>query len=128
VSGTGRPVTDYASWMRSMERRLAALERRPALHTAAQLLGPGIAPVATLTADWSDEATLFNGMFYSLPGAQHSPDSDRGWIGWSLVDADGSGYQRVASYGSDPSPGEAFTRGFTSAVGASRTFSAWVAE
>lgn len=128
MNGTGRPAVDFADWMRSMERRLIALERRPAVHAAAQLLGPGIGPQATLTSDWNDEATLFNGMFYSAPGAQHSPDDARGWIGWSLVDADGSGYQRVASYGADPSPGEAYTRGFTSLVGASRTFSAWVAE
>lgn len=125
---TARPVTDFAAWMRGVERRLTALERRPVLQSAAQLLGPGISATATLTSDWSDEATLFNGMFYSLPGAAHSPNSSRGWIGWSLVDADGSGYQRVSSYGDDPTPGEAYTRGFTSANGASRTFSAWVAE
>lgn len=127
MSGTGRPVSTFQDWMRDSERRTGAQERRPAPRTAAALLGPGIAPTAVPVADWNDDVTSFNGMFYSQPGAANTPDSAHAWIGWSLADSNGSGIQRVQRYGADVG-GSAMIRGFTSTYGSTRVFTAWTAE
>lgn len=124
---TGRPITSAPDWLRGQERRMRAQERRPAPRSAQELLGPGIGPSAVLVSDWNDDLTAFNGMFYSPVGALHSPDPTHGWIGWSLIDADGSGLQRVQRYGSDVG-GTAQIRGFTSPAGSTRVYTAWAAE
>lgn len=122
-----RPIVNHSDWMRSQERRTSQQERRPAPRTAQELLGPGIGPSAVLVNDWNDEITAFNGMFYSTPGAFNTPDNTHGWIGWVLVDADGTGLQRVHRYGSDIG-GTAQVRGFTTPASGTRVFTAWTSE
>lgn len=124
---TGRPITDMDGWMRDKERRTTRQERRPAPRTAQELLGPGIGPSAILVADWNDDVTTFNGMFYSQVGAINTPDPTHAWIGLSLVDADGNGLQRVQRYGADVG-GSVMKRGFSSPTGSTRVYTAWVAE
>lgn len=122
MTSTGRPVVDFNDWMRDQERRTIGQERRPAINTASDLLGPGIAPMAVFISDWNDDVTAFNGFFASDVGAINSPNPALAWIGYSLVDANGSGYQRVFSY----SMVEGSTsRTFTSPDGTTRIYSAW---
>jgi len=107
------------------------LERRPSINTAADLLGPGLGPQAVFISDWNGDETAFNGIFYSDVGAQNSPDSARRWMGMSMVDANGNGYQRIVEYNSDDPelfaawPGVVYSRAFSSTDGVTRTYSVW---
>lgn len=113
---------DMGDWMRSMEKRMLAVERQSSVTTAADILGPGIAPQAVEIPDWSGDETEFNGLYASRPGALHSPDSAKWWIGTSLAFPDGSGLQHVWDYRSDPPVAK--VRIF-SIVGDNRVFGAW---
>lgn len=136
MSGTGRPRITFPDLLREYERRDMHEARRPAPSSAADLLGPGLAPQAVQLSDWSDDSIGFTGFYYSQPGALNSPDPALFWIGTSITDPAGTGVQRVTAYddgqfGIDlyPAwPGVTYTRGFNTAGGTSRLYSAWVPE
>lgn len=128
---SGRPVTtDFNSWMRATERRMSQQERRPAN------TGNPAGLTAMETSDWN--AVFETGGFYfSRIGAVNSPDGAKAWMGTSMVDADGAGFQRITSY-RDPAsegdaayfpswPGPTYSRAFfvDSTI---RSWSNWVAE
>lgn len=100
---TKRQPVSPQDWMVDLERRLKSLERRTAIGAPSDLLGPGIDTQAVLVTDWNGEEMDFNGLYYSLPGALHTPDlytfpATKAWIGQNIVDPDGHGYQRVTHY------------------------------
>jgi len=136
MSGTGRVRVTFEDQLREYERRHLHEERRPLLTSAADVLGPGIAPQAVELADWNDESILFTGFYFSRPGAANSPDPAKAWLGLSMVDPSGTGYMRVTeyddlAYGANlyPAwPGPAYTRAFNTAGGTTRLFSAWVPD
>jgi len=118
------PITGMDEWMTQQEKRVAHEERRPLVRTAADIMGPGLAPHATPVSDWNSEETRFNGIFYSEPdiGVQHSPDPASLWIGVSYATEDGRGYQQVWD---DSDPVISYTRTFTT-LGDSTEFTDWV--
>lgn len=125
MSRMGRPVLTGADWMRDVERRLLATERR-SMPSAASLLGPGFSASATQVSNWSEETALFNGMFFSLVGAVNTPDNTKAWIGWTLADGQGAGVQRVYRYREGITP-VAYVRGFQTDT-QTPAFTAWTAE
>jgi hypothetical protein len=125
-----RAIVTHQDWLNDANRRMAAQDRRRGVSTAADLLGPGIAPQATLVADWNDEVFAFNGFYYSQPGALHSPDNTKAWIGYSVTDADGSGIQQVWTYVTAATDLGSWTpakraRAFVTPDGTTRVFSTW---
>lgn len=132
------PINGFEDWMRNIERRLLNQERRVQITTAADLLGPGVGPNATEVSDWNNDVIDFNGFFFSQPGALNSPDTDHWWMGYSLADPDGVGFQRITIY-RDPAsaglanpfpawPGPTMTRSFYVTEGSTRSYSDWVGE
>jgi hypothetical protein len=123
-----RIIQDTEGWMREMEKRLHSEERRPIVRSAADLLGPGFGPKAIEIQDWNDEVPLFNGFYFSEPGALHSPNDTTYWIGYTVCTPDGWGYQYVANHrdGSglvtDPA---IYIRTFYASPTAAAIFSAW---
>lgn len=130
--------TDYQGWMRAAERRMTSQERRPHPSVASDLLGPGIGPTAVEISDWNSDVIGFNGFFFSQPGAINSPDTTKHWLGFSLADTNGIGYQRIMVYRDPVSegtsnpfpawPGVIYTRSFYAADGSARAYSAWKLE
>lgn len=118
---------DGLSWMRQQERRQQHMERMPTVRSAADLLGPGLAAQAVRIMDWNEDATLFNGFFYSAPGAINSPDGALWWMGESLGTPDGYGYQRVVNFRNGVSPPLALVRTFSTTTGL-RVFTDWQPE
>lgn len=118
-----------ADWMRDVEKRILHEERRPNVRTAADLMGPGIAPYSVLVNDWNAEETTFNGFFHSDPGALHSPRTDGYWMGSSQATAEGYGLQKVTEYRGGTTdtawPGRTWVRKFFTPPGSQRQFSAW---
>lgn len=110
-------------WMRQQEKRTMREERRPRVTRPSDLLGPGIAPTAVEINDWSGPETAFNGFYYSKPGALHSPDSAKWWIGESVTQEGTYGFQRVTDYRSDTGA-LTMLRTFK-LVGDTRLFSPW---
>jgi hypothetical protein len=98
------PITFEDSWNQS-QKRMMRQERRPAVTSASQILGPGAAPFAVQLEDWNEEGATFTGVFYSEPNAANSPDEEGGlpgdyyWMGetFGYTNEDGErwGYQRV---------------------------------
>lgn len=134
MSGTGRARITFGDQLREYERRHLNQERRPAPATAADLLGPGIGPQAVQLSDWNDDSIGFTGFYFSQPGSVNSPDTAKAWMGISISDPSGTGYQRVTEYddqaygsaGLYPAwPGVSYTRAFNTAGGTTRLFSAW---
>ena len=120
-------------WMRGMEKRVLHEERRPQIRTASDILGPGIAPYCIRIEDWNAPETLFNGFWYSEPGAFNAPKSDRYWIGYSLAIEGGWGIERVTEYFGDTTdvawPRQVWVRKFwTDTPDALRQWSAWRIE
>lgn len=111
-------------WMRSQEKRSLRQERRAGVPKAAAILGPGIAPQAVETTDWSAQETEFNGFFFSRPGAMHTPDSNEWWLGFSFTQEGQWGMQRVWDYRGESSPPAEYTRTFQ-IMGATRLFTDW---
>lgn len=125
MNPTNRPtIQDMDSWMRSIERRVMAVERRGNITNAAQIMGPGLAPYAVQIKDWSGSETTFNGMFYTAPGAFNSPDPDAWWIGLVLSQPGGFGVQVVWDYRGATLPPPTKTRRWSS-VGNTRVFTSW---
>lgn len=96
TSGSSPDATDFRGWMRETNRRLTAMEKRPPVTSALDLLGPGIDSTSALVADWNDDTTIYNGMYYSEVGAQNAPDGVHRWVGLTITEATGSGYQLLA--------------------------------
>lgn len=120
-------------WMRGMEKRVLHEERRPQIRTASDILGPGIAPYCIRIEDWNAPETLFNGFWYSEPGAFNAPKSDRYWIGYSFAIEGGWGIERVSEYFGDTTdvawPRQVWVRKFwTDTPDALRQWSAWRIE
>lgn len=114
MTNSWRISTDFLSWMQQFEKRMMRVERRPAVTTAAQIMGPGAGPYAVLVNDWNAEEATFVGVFSSEPGAVHGPDEDAGlalpaddyyWMGETFADDFGYGFQRLTRYRIDP-PGD----------------------
>lgn len=97
-ANTWRGQITGEDWMRDMEKRVLHEERRPAISTASDLMGPGLGPFSVEVTDWNSATTVFNGMLHSLPGAYNSPDATRFWMGTNQATGDGSGLQRVSEY------------------------------
>lgn len=99
--------------------------RRSVPRVASDLLGPGIASKAVRTMDWNADELAFNGMFYSEPGAQNSPDPARYWIGLVEVTPTGFGAQRVWEY-RNPANGPLERIRLFSSGGPTRTYGPWM--
>lgn len=128
----GRTNITLDDWMRDVEKRTMHEERRPQIRSAADLLGPGIGPTSVQLLDWNDEATLFNGFYWSAPGALHAPDaspSGKFWMGYNEVAEDGSGFQKVYEFRgqSDDSVMTSYTRRLLMVSGV-RTWGPWIAS
>lgn len=80
-----RTPVNFEDSMRSMQKRIGALQRRPAVSTAQSLLGPGFAPHAVEIVDWNSDEAAYNGFFYSSTEALNSPDETYGWIGQTIA-------------------------------------------
>lgn len=120
-------------WVGSVEKRIMHSERRPTIRTAAEILGPGIAPFAIEILDWDDDATAFNGFWFSQPGAINSPDptNAKWYMGWSEGTEDGFGLQTATEFRDIPgdvwpSPAATWSRRFYDPGSAgTRAFSKW---
>jgi hypothetical protein len=119
-----RIVIGAEDWMRQQEKRTLREQRRPQVHKASDLLGPGFAPQAVAIDDWNDDATLFNGFFYTAPGALNTPDDTKWWIGQTIAMPGGFGIQTVWDMRGTSSPPTNRSRRFTSFTG-ERVFSTW---
>lgn len=93
-----RIIQSTDDWMREMEKRLFHEERRPSIRSSSDLMGPGLGPFAVKIMDWNDEITHFNGFYYSEPGALHTPNDNKYWMGYNLVNSGGRGYQYAVNY------------------------------
>jgi hypothetical protein len=131
-SNTWRQPLTGEDWMREVEKRILHEERRPNIQTAADLLGPGIAPFSIWVQDWNAPETAFNGLFHSEPGAFNVPSNTRYWMGTSQATNEGYGLQRVSEYRGYSSdvlwPRPTYLRKFFTTSGAQRQFSAWRVE
>lgn len=127
-SNSWRQAQSGSDWMREMEKRLLHEERRPGVRTAADILGPGIAPYSIPITDWNSNETSFNGYFHSLPGALNTPSELRYWMGTSQATADGSGIQRVTEYQGVPLTYVVWVRRFSTPPGGTRIFTTWTME
>ena len=125
-----RAIVTHQDWMNDAQRRMAAQERRRHISTAAELLGPGVAPQAVRVTDWNDEVFAFNGFYYCETGALNSPDDTKAWIGYSLADPDGNGVQILWTYVTVATDLGTWTpvrkaRAFATPDGSTRLFSTW---
>lgn len=117
----------FGETMRQSDRRLQSEERRPQLRKASDFLGPGFGPQAIHTTNWNGEECLFNGFFYSEPGALGAPDVDLAWIGQVIADPSPSGVQIVQTYRSPNWPPFRRMRKFeTPAGGTAPIFTDWI--
>lgn len=128
-----RQIVTGEDWMRNMEKRVLHEERRPQIRTAADLLGPGVAPWSVLITDWNQAETVFNGFFHSEPGAANTPRDGGYWMGTSQATTEGFGVQRVTEYRGNQTevdwPAHTWVRRFyTSIDGSVRGYSTWEIE
>lgn len=79
--------------MSQSERRLAKVERRVNIRTAADILGPGYGPYAVEVGDFNAENARFSGVFFANPGAANTPDEDKLWVMRTLSTSEGVGVQ-----------------------------------
>jgi hypothetical protein len=94
---SGPIPTDFESYLRRLEKRLARLERRPVTMPTADLLGPGLAAQAVQIMDWSSADATRNGFYYTGVGGINVPDDTRSWTGQVIAKDDGTGMQQVWS-------------------------------
>lgn len=80
-------------WMRQMEKKAMAQERRPSVSQPSDLLGPTLGPHVQSVSDVSAEAATFNGFYYVPLNTPNSPDPTFGWMGRTIAQADGYGIQ-----------------------------------
>lgn len=122
------PPSDFTEMFRDQGREITQLQRRNRTPRARDILGPGIAARAVQLLDWNAEETTFNGIFYSLAGAQNSPDPAAAWIGQVLATPDGSGVMHVvemATSSYDGAEAREYRRGWRTLANATRQFTAW---
>jgi hypothetical protein len=91
-------ITEAEEHFRQTEKRLAHEERRPQIRTAADLLGPGIAPFAVQIDHWRAPDATFNGTFWTAPGDTGAPDTTHWWLGQTEATNDGFGTQQVMTF------------------------------
>lgn len=94
----GRIPQNATDWMRGMERRISALERRGGIASPRALLGNGIGPMATRTVDWNSNDTLLNGWYFSDALSINSPNPTYAWLGMVIASYPGHGLQVVWSH------------------------------
>jgi len=128
-----RTAIDGEDYLRGVEKRLLHEERRPQVRTASDILGPGIGPHCIRLEDWNADETLFNGFWYTEPGAFNQPIEDRYWIGYSLTTDAGNGIERVSEYAGPTSdtawPRPVYVRKFwTASPDTPRQWSLWRLE
>src|SRR6478752_56618 len=128
----GRQVITGVDWARGLEKRLLHEERRPAVSTAADIMGPGLGPFAVQLFDWNIDEATFNGMWFSEPGALNAPSVSDYWAGYSVGSDVGYGIQVVTQYrervGETPSdwePNRFVRRFYTPLAGVQRSYSGW---
>jgi hypothetical protein len=119
----------FEDTLRAQQRRLMHEERRPLVRNAADLMGPSLGPRAILVVDWNTDEAAFNGILYSSPGAQNSPDGAAYWMGWTAANDGGYGIQHLFEFRTtvpmnDPMR-EAIRRFYDPGSGALRAFSDW---
>lgn len=116
-------------WMRTTEKKIVALERRPVVQTSTDIMGPTLGPYVQSVTDCNAAVTAVNGFFYVPIGTPNSPNSTLGWMVQTIAQADGYGIQ-IANREHDSTggltTGQPSTRRFW-APGASvpRIFSSW---
>ena len=94
---TNRIPQGADGWMRDMERRMMAVERRPVF--ALGSLGPNIAPSAKQIVDWnSEEATISGWVWTDHNSLNTPPDGTLIWIGMIVSTTPGHGIQVAWSH------------------------------
>lgn len=119
---------DLNDWMRGIERRVGYVERRPAVASREQILGPGIAPVSAQVIDWNAGNSLLNGWYWSQAPAANSPTPNHDYIGSCMVRSlPGDTIQGVQKLTRMDSPDIEWSRVFTSAsFDTAASFGPWV--
>lgn len=95
-----RPVVGADDWMRSVEKRVGAEERRPRIVKASDLLGPGFGPYAVELADWNSSTARLNGLWVSSDAA-NAPTDTGVYAGLTVCAQEGHGMQLAASHDGD---------------------------
>jgi hypothetical protein len=70
-----RQETDAVTFFGNQKKRAEIESRRPVIHKASDLAGPGIRPTATRITDFNDLLARYNGFFSALPDAANAPPS-----------------------------------------------------
>lgn len=117
-----RTITDGDDWMRNHEKRLLHEERRAAVTQASDILGPGFDSTAVPLDDWNGEETVFNGLWYSTPGAANAPNAGSAFAGQTITYSDGTGIQVAWSLTEPP---VLYQRNVTVDASGVRSFGAW---
>jgi len=97
-----RYIETMDDWMRSVEKDIARLKRRPNPPDLSATLGPGITGQAIEVIDWNDDDYLTNGWFFSDPPAKHAPVDEQSFIGTAISKDDGGGFQLLYQFVEDP--------------------------
>lgn len=117
-----RTVIDGDDWMRSQEKRLLHEERRASVGQASDVLGPGFDSTAVPLDDWSGPETIFNGLWWSAPGAANAPDSVNSFYGQTIMQSDGSGIEVAYS---ETNPPLLYVRDVTVDASGTRSWGSW---
>jgi hypothetical protein len=126
----GRFNTSGGDLMRDLQKRIMHDQRRPAVTSAKDLLGPGFGPYVVEIFDWDQDSATYNGLWYSQPGATNSPLNDNYWMGMTEGTSNGFGLQWATRYRVDSgpwSPDMYVRRFYTPVDGVRRSYSNWVA-
>lgn len=115
---------DGSDWMRTLEKRGIHNGRRTRVRAYdPQTSSQG--PFAVEVTDWND-ASLISGNYWSRPGATTTPYSGW-WMGHTVVNDEGCGYQQVVQFRGAGSPPPQRIRTFAPSIGGVRTYSVWAA-
>jgi len=121
---TNRIPQGADGWMRGIERRLMAVERRPVF--ALGSLGPNIAPMAKQIVDWNSEEACINGWVWTDVNSLNGPDQVRIWIGMSINTTMGHGMQLAWAHNVALTPPEQYVRTYHKhELGETALFSTW---
>jgi hypothetical protein len=124
----GRFNTSGGDLMRDLQKRIMHDQRRPAVTSAKDLLGPGFGPYVVEIFDWDQDSATYNGLWYSQPGATNSPLNDNYWMGMTEGTSNGFGLQWATRYRVDSGPWipDMYVRRFYTPVdGVRRSYSNW---
>jgi len=129
MSGNQRQIITTSDWMRSVEKQIVHESRRPRVTNASDLLGPGIASYSVEIQDWNAEELKFNGFWWSQPGALHTPEENKWYMGYTEATQDGFGVQYADEFreiASDAWPPKRWMRRFyIPSAGGLTAYSAW---